>query len=103
MSDQHPSPGVNALAGVPAHDELVSRAAHVRETLRADAPEAGRERRLTESCVAAISDAGLTRLTTARRFGGFETDARTVLDVVTELGRGCGSPAWATAAYNSAR
>jgi hypothetical protein len=41
MSDQYPSPaGVSALAGVPARDDLVSRAAHVREALWAGAHEA---------------------------------------------------------------
>ncbi len=102
MTDQHPSAAVViAPASVPTHDDLVTRAAGLREALWADAPEADRRRRLTEHCITKISDAGLTRLMTARRFDGFETDARTVLDVVTELGRGCGSSAWVTAVYNS--
>ena len=102
MTDQYPSTAVLIEpASVPTQDDLVTRAAELRETLWTDAPEADRERRLTERSVAAISDAGLTRLMTARRYGGFETDVRTVLDVVTELGRGCGSSAWVTAVYNS--
>jgi 3-hydroxy-9,10-secoandrosta-1,3,5(10)-triene-9,17-dione monooxygenase len=102
MTDQHPSTAVLiAPASVPTHDDLVARAAELRETLWADAPEADRARRLTERCVVTMSDAGLNHLMTAKRFGGFETDVRTVLDVVTELGRGCGSSAWVTGVYNS--
>lgn len=101
MTDQHPGAAATIAPDVPTHDDLVTRAAELRETLWADAPEADRQRQLTERCVAEISDAGLTRLMTAKRFGGFETDVRTVLDVVTELGHGCGSSAWVTAVYNS--
>lgn len=102
MTDLYPSPGtIAAPADAPAHDELVARAAGLAATLWEDAPEADRQRRLTDRAVDAIGDAGLTRLMTARRFGGYETDVRTVLDVVTELGRGCGSAAWVTAVYLS--
>jgi alkylation response protein AidB-like acyl-CoA dehydrogenase len=44
--------------------------------------------------LAAIDAAQLFRLRTPQRFGGFEADIRTYMDVVTELGRGCGSTSW---------
>jgi 3-hydroxy-9,10-secoandrosta-1,3,5(10)-triene-9,17-dione monooxygenase len=38
--------------------------------------------------------ARLFRLRTPKRFGGLEADMQTYNDVVTEIGRGCGSTAW---------
>jgi 3-hydroxy-9,10-secoandrosta-1,3,5(10)-triene-9,17-dione monooxygenase len=102
LATQTRSPGVaTALAQAPEHDELVARAAALRDQLAQDAPEADRTRRLTDRSIDGIKDAGLTRLMTPRCLGGYESDVRTVLDVVTELGRGCGSSAWVTAVLNS--
>lgn len=86
---------------VPSRSELVARAAALREQLWADAPETDRTRRLTDASLCAVATAGLNRMMTPRRLGGYEADARTVLDVTVELGKGCGATAWVTAVYNS--
>jgi 3-hydroxy-9,10-secoandrosta-1,3,5(10)-triene-9,17-dione monooxygenase len=88
-------------AQAPTHAELVARAAALRDQLCEDAPEADRNRRLTERSIGGITDAGLTRLMTPKRLSGYETDVRTVLDVTTEIGRGCGASAWVTGVLNS--
>ena len=85
---------------VPDRDELVGRAAALREHLWTDAVEADRQRRLTDRAFAAVADAGLMRLMTPRRLGGYAVDMPTFLDVVTELGRGCCSAAWVTSVLN---
>ncbi|MFF4170112.1 acyl-CoA dehydrogenase family protein [Streptomyces sp. NPDC001744] len=86
---------------VPGRDELVARAAGLREALWEDAAESDRTRRLTERGVTALTDAGLMRLMTPRRLGGYEADVRTLLDVATEVGRGCSSAAWITGVLNA--
>lgn len=86
---------------VPSREDLVARAATLREQLWADAPEADRTRRLTDAAVDAVTAAGLNRLMTPWRFGGYETDVRTVLDVSIEIGKGCGNSAWVNAVHNS--
>jgi alkylation response protein AidB-like acyl-CoA dehydrogenase len=86
---------------VPGHDELVARAAALRDGLWQDAAACDRERRLTERGIAGITAAGLTRLMTPRRLGGYEADMRTFLDVTVELGRGCCSAAWVTGVLNA--
>jgi alkylation response protein AidB-like acyl-CoA dehydrogenase len=86
---------------VPSAEELVSRAAALREQLWEDADEADRTRRVTERNIAAITDAGLLRLMMPRRLGGYETTARTLVDVTLELGRGCGSTAWVAGILNA--
>jgi alkylation response protein AidB-like acyl-CoA dehydrogenase len=88
-------------APVPDHDELVSRAAALRDGLWLDAATCDRERRLTDEAIAGITDAGLTRLMTPKCFGGSQTDMRTFLDVTSELGRGCCSAAWVTGVLNA--
>jgi 3-hydroxy-9,10-secoandrosta-1,3,5(10)-triene-9,17-dione monooxygenase len=80
--------------------ELVGRAVALREGLWADAAECDRLRRLTERSIGGVSDAGLMRLLTPRRYGGYEADMRTFLDVTIELGRGCCSTAWVTGVLN---
>lgn len=85
---------------VPDRDELVGRAAALRELLWTDAVEGDRERRLTDRVYAAIADAGLLRMMVPRRLGGYAVDMPTFLDVITELGRGCTSAAWVTSVLN---
>jgi alkylation response protein AidB-like acyl-CoA dehydrogenase len=73
---------------------LVAKAAALVPLLRANAEKAEQARRLPEENLAALDEAQLFRLRTPKRFGGLETDIRTYTDVVTEIGRGCGSTAW---------
>ena len=51
-------------------------------------------RRLPEEVIAGLTDAGLFRLVTPRRFGGYDVDQRTLLEVTDMLGRANGSAAW---------
>jgi 3-hydroxy-9,10-secoandrosta-1,3,5(10)-triene-9,17-dione monooxygenase len=74
--------------------ELMARASALVPLLRAKAAENERERRISKEILAAIDAAGLFRMRAPKRFGGFEADLRTYMDVVTELGRGCGSTSW---------
>jgi alkylation response protein AidB-like acyl-CoA dehydrogenase len=101
MTDQLRNPDAIAPVETPGHDDLVARAAVLREQLAQDAAETDRNRRLTDRSIDGITHAGLLRLMTPKRFGGYETDVRTVLDVTTEIGRGCGSSAWVTGVLNS--
>jgi len=85
---------------IPDRDDLVGRATALRELLWTDAVEGDRERRLTDRVFSAVTDAGLMRLMTPRRLGGYAVDMPTFLDVITELGRGCCSAAWVTSVLN---
>lgn len=85
---------------IPDRDELVGRATALRDLLWTDADEGDRKRHLTERVFAAVRDAGLMRLMTPRRLGGYAVDMPTFLDVTIELGRGCCSAAWVTSVLN---
>jgi 3-hydroxy-9,10-secoandrosta-1,3,5(10)-triene-9,17-dione monooxygenase len=77
-------------------EDLVARATSLVPLLRHNAQRTDKSRRVVEENVKAIEDAGLFRLTQPKRFGGFEADFRTKLEVIAELSRGCGSTGWTT-------
>jgi 3-hydroxy-9,10-secoandrosta-1,3,5(10)-triene-9,17-dione monooxygenase len=74
--------------------ELVARAAELVPLLARNARRTEDERRVAEENIAALTDAGLLRITQPKRYGGWEVDFRTKLEIVRELARGCGSTAW---------
>ncbi len=85
---------------VPTPSELVERAAAIRPVLERNAEETDRLRRVAEENVTAIREAGLCRILEPRRFGGYEADFHTLLAVMAELGKGCGSTSWAMSLIN---
>lgn len=80
----------------PTREELVQRAADLVPLIRKHAAWQEENRRLHDETVAAIEEAGLFKLRTPRRYGGYEVDTRTLVAVATELGRGDASTAWVT-------
>jgi len=91
---------VPAKTGVPDRSELLARAARIRPILEANAEETDRLRRLADANVQALRETGLCRLMVPRRIGGYETDIRTYIAVIAELGQGCGSTAWTASLLN---
>lgn len=83
----------------PARTELVQRAAKLVPLLRSHAAWGDENRRLHEEAVQAMADAGLFRMRVPARYGGYESDTRTLLEVATELGRGDGSAAWTASVW----
>jgi len=62
--------------------------------LRERAMAAERERQISAETIALFREAGFFRTLAPARFGGFEYDFGTMMDVIAEVGRGCGSSAW---------
>ena len=79
---------------------LIERAAAMRPILERNAEQTDSLRRLADENVQALKDAGLCRLMVPARFGGYQTSIRTYIDVMTEVGRGCGSTAWVGSLIN---
>src|SRR5215471_1118843 len=80
--------------------ELIERAAALRPLLERHADETDRLRRLPDAVVQALIENGMCRLMVPARFGGYQTDIHTYIDVMAELGRGCGSTAWVASLIN---
>jgi 3-hydroxy-9,10-secoandrosta-1,3,5(10)-triene-9,17-dione monooxygenase len=84
-------------------DELVGRAAALRETLRERQDECDGLGRLPDSTLQDFREAGFWRVVQPRRFGGYEFDLETFLRTTVELSRGCPSSGWVfglTATHN---
>jgi 3-hydroxy-9,10-secoandrosta-1,3,5(10)-triene-9,17-dione monooxygenase len=75
-------------------EELIARATHLVPLLRERVHEAEGIRRMPDSNVQALKEAGLFKTIQARRYGGYQMDLHTHLDVVSEIARGCGSTGW---------
>jgi alkylation response protein AidB-like acyl-CoA dehydrogenase len=80
--------------------ELVRRAAKLRPLLEQNAEQPESLRRLPDANVAALKEAGVCRLMVPKRFGGHQTSVRTYIEVMAELGRGCGSTSWVASLIN---
>ncbi|WP_410655418.1 acyl-CoA dehydrogenase family protein [Amycolatopsis sp. lyj-112] len=74
--------------------ELLRRAVELGPVLKANAQASEQRRRLSVDTLEALGGSGLLRLRVPRRYGGYESDMRTVTDVLAELARGDGSAAW---------
>jgi alkylation response protein AidB-like acyl-CoA dehydrogenase len=79
---------------VPSREELLRRVAEIAPVLRANAAWSAENRRLHDGTVEALTGAGLFRMRIPLRYGGYETDARTMVEVLTEVARADGSAAW---------
>ncbi|WP_405846550.1 acyl-CoA dehydrogenase family protein [Streptomyces sp. NBC_01518] len=82
------------------HEDLVARAAALRPLLREQAAATETGRRVPDPVIDAIADAGLFKLATPRRYGGYQTSMRTILDVSAALAEGDGSTSWVVTLVN---
>ena len=87
-------------SNVPDTATLIERAAAMRALLERNADSTDSLRRLADENVQALKDAGLCRLMVPARFGGYQTSVRTYIDVMAEVGRGCGSTSWVASLIN---
>ena len=92
------NPGIGS--GTPDAKELFGRVARIRHLLEQNAEETDRLRHLPDANVQALKETGLCRLMVPRRLGGYETDIRTYIEVIAEVGRACGSTAWTASLLN---
>ncbi|HEY2505080.1 MAG TPA: acyl-CoA dehydrogenase family protein [Streptosporangiaceae bacterium] len=83
----------------PAREQLVQRASELVPLLAKHAAWSEENRRLHEESIEALADAGIFRMRVPARYGGYESDTRTLVDVAAELGRADGSTAWTTSVY----
>ncbi|GHJ17427.1 MULTISPECIES: acyl-CoA dehydrogenase family protein [unclassified Micromonospora] len=83
----------------PGKTELVKRASELVPLLREKAPWMDENRRIHPDVIEALTSADLLKMRVPTRYGGFESDMETVVDVIAELGRGDGSTAWTASVW----
>jgi len=91
---------VTTTSDVPDAATLMARATSLRPLLERNADRTDAQRRLPDEVVQALKETGLCALMVPKRFGGCQTSVRTYVDVMSELGRGCGSTAWVASLIN---
>jgi alkylation response protein AidB-like acyl-CoA dehydrogenase len=84
---------------VPTREEIVGRAAELVPALAKNGDWSEENRRLHDDSVQALADAGIFRLRTPKRYGGYEADTRTLVEVGKQLGRADGSTSWTASVY----
>jgi alkylation response protein AidB-like acyl-CoA dehydrogenase len=82
------------LTQAPARTDLVRQASSLVPLVRSHAGWTESSRRLHDEVIEALSDAGIFRMRTPVRYGGYECGTAAVVDVLTELAKGDGSTAW---------
>jgi len=82
-----------------AKTELVHRASELIPLLREKALWMDDNRRLHDDVIEALTSADILKMRVPVRYGGYESDMETVVDVLAELGRGDGSTSWTVAVW----
>jgi 3-hydroxy-9,10-secoandrosta-1,3,5(10)-triene-9,17-dione monooxygenase len=88
-----------SVSEAPPKDELVHRAAQLVPLIRDKAVWMDENRRMHDEVIETLTDAGLLKMRVPVRYGGFETDMTTLVDVIAEIGRGDGSTSWTLAVW----
>jgi len=78
----------------PTAAELVRRARELAPLIRKHAAAGEANRRIDEDVIEAVAKAGLMRVGTPRRYGGWEMNTRALLDVSSAIAEADGATAW---------
>ncbi|WP_158815436.1 acyl-CoA dehydrogenase family protein [Methylocapsa sp. S129] len=78
----------------PTSGELVARARELAPLLQRNAPKGEANRRVEEESLLALTKAGLLKVCTPRRYGGWEMNTRAMLDVSAAIAEADGGAAW---------
>src|ERR1700734_3831618 len=84
----------------PSSDELVARVRELHPLLRANAAAGEENRRVGQETMQALQQAGVLRIAQPRRYGGYETSMRTMLDVSAAVGEADGGTSWVVTLLN---
>src|SRR6516164_2525027 len=90
---------MNKIASVrsvaaPSVDELVARSRELKPLLSKNVPLGETDRRVVEESIEAVHKAGLFKVCTPKRYGGWEMNTRAMLDVSSAVAEADGGTAW---------
>src|SRR6201985_3786874 len=83
-----------------AADGLLDRIAGLHDLLAKNAAQGKADRRVPAESIDALREAGAFKVATPRRYGGYETSMRTMLDVSAAVGEADGGTAWVVTLLN---
>lgn len=79
---------------------LVDRLRELHPMLRENAPKGDRDRRTAEETIEALTAAGAFKTAVPRRYGGYQSSMRTMLDVSSTVAEADGGAGWVVALVN---
>lgn len=84
----------------PDSTELIRRVEELTPLLKKNSAQGEADRRVVEESIQALTDAGLFKVAVPKRYGGYETSMRTMLDVSAAVGAADGGTAWVVTLAN---
>lgn len=84
----------------PSNEELVARIKELQPLLAMNSAQGEQDRRVVEESITALTDAGIFKVAQPKRYGGYETSMRTMLDVSAAVGEADGGTAWVVTLCN---
>lgn len=84
----------------PKSAELVARIKEIQPLLRKNAAQGEGDRRVVEESVQALAKAGIFKTCVPKRYGGYETSTKTMLDVSSAVAEADGGTSWIVALTN---
>ncbi|MEN0134642.1 MAG: oxidoreductase [Rhodococcus sp. (in: high G+C Gram-positive bacteria)] len=85
---------------VPSAEEILGRVRDLQPMLAKNSARGEADRRVVEESITALTDAGAFKIAQPRRYGGYETSMRTMLDVSAAVGEADGGTAWVVTLCN---
>jgi alkylation response protein AidB-like acyl-CoA dehydrogenase len=80
--------------------ELVARVIELQPLLAKNAAVGEQDRKVAEESIQALTDAGIFRITIPKRYGGYQTSMRTMLDISGVVAEADGGTAWIVTLIN---
>src|ERR1700722_18226069 len=87
-------------AAAPSSDELIARVRELQPLIEKNAAQGEADRRVVEESITALTDAGVFKVAQPRRYGGYQTSLRTMLDVSAAVAEADGGTGWVVALAN---
>lgn len=84
----------------PSADELITRVREIQPLLEKHAAQGEQDRRVAAESIEALTEAGVFKIAQPKRYGGYETSMRTMLDVSAAVGEADGGTAWVVTLCN---
>ena len=89
-----------AATALPTSEELLARIRELQPLIEKNAAQGERDRRVVEESITALTGAGAFKVAQPRRYGGYQTSVRTMLDVSAAVAEADGGTAWVVALCN---
>ncbi|MDO1481848.1 acyl-CoA dehydrogenase family protein [Rhodococcus ruber] len=90
----------NTATAVPTSAEIVERIRAIQPVLAKNSAQGEADRRVPDESITALEEVGVFKIAQPRRYGGYETSMRTMLDVSSAVAEADGGTSWVVTLCN---